>query len=78
MLSMATKDRIAALRLPPSPERWISWILGGRDGRLLIVTVAALFGRPVVALVAVTITTFSSLLIRIALTRATIAAARRG
>jgi hypothetical protein len=34
LLSMASKDRAAALRLPAAPERALGWLLGGRDGRL--------------------------------------------
>jgi len=78
MLSMATKDRIAALRLPPAPERWISYVLGGRDGRLFLVTICAVLGRPVLGLILVTVTTVLSLVVRVSLTRATIIAARRG
>src|SRR5918995_24454 len=37
LLSMASKDRAAALGLPPAPERALGWLLGGRDGRLLLV-----------------------------------------
>jgi CDP-L-myo-inositol myo-inositolphosphotransferase len=78
ILSMATKDRIAALRLAPAPERYIAWLLGGRDGRLLLVTLAALAGLPVLALAAITVTSFASLGVRLTLTRATFRAARRG
>jgi len=77
ILSMATKDRIAALRLPPAPERRIGYLLGGRDGRLLVIVVCALFGAPALALAVVTATSFASLLIRLVLTRATIRAAGR-
>jgi 1L-myo-inositol 1-phosphate cytidylyltransferase / CDP-L-myo-inositol myo-inositolphosphotransferase len=77
ILSMATKDRIAALRLPPAPERWISYVLGGRDGRLLLIALAALFGRPELALVLVAVTSLLSLVIRLVLIRGTVNAARR-
>ena len=56
LLSMATKDRAAALGLPPAPERALGWLLGGRDGRLLLVAVGALLGAPIAALAAVTTT----------------------
>lgn len=69
MLSMASKDRIAALGLPPPPERWIGWLMGGRDARLLIVTVCALLGAPAAALAAITVTTTLSLAARLALSR---------
>ena len=65
MLQMASKDRIAALRLPPAPERRLGLLLGGRDGRLLIVAVGALVGQPVLTLGAVTATSFLSLGLRI-------------
>ncbi len=69
MLSMATKDRIAALALPPPPERALGWLLGGRDGRLLLVTVGALLGRPVATLAAVVLTSAASLFLRVVLAR---------
>jgi choline kinase/phosphatidylglycerophosphate synthase len=72
MLSMATKDRIAALGIPPAPERWIGFLLGGRDARLLLVSVGALLGRPLLALAAVTVTSAVSLAVRLLLTRSTL------
>ena len=69
MLSMASKDRIAALGLPPPPERWIGWLMGGRDARLLIVAVCALLGAPTAALVAITVTSSLSLAARLVLVR---------
>jgi hypothetical protein len=56
LLSMASKDRAAALGLPPAPERALGWLLGGRDGRLLLVAVGAVLGAPVAALAATTAT----------------------
>ena len=76
MLSMATKDRITALRLPAPPERWIGYLLGGHDGRFLIATIGAIAGRPVLVLAVITVTSLASLAIRMLLTRATIVAAR--
>jgi len=61
MLSMATKDRIAALGMAPPPERWIGWLMGGRDARLFIVAVCALFGEPTLALVVIAVTSALSL-----------------
>ena len=69
LLSMATKDRIAALGIPPAPERWIGFLLGGRDGRLLIVAIAAILGSPLAALIATTITSGLSLFARLLLVR---------
>jgi hypothetical protein len=66
---MATKDRITALGLPPAPERWIGFVFGGRDARLLIVTVFAILELPSVALASVAITSGASLAIRLYLTR---------
>lgn len=56
MLSMASKDRISALGMLPAPERALGFLLGGRDGRLLLVAVGAVLGRPVLALAAVVVT----------------------
>ena len=69
LLSMASKDRAAALGLPPAPDRALGWLLGGRDGRLLLVAVGALLGAPVAALVAVTATSALSLGLRVAFLR---------
>jgi hypothetical protein len=62
LLSMASKDRAVALGLPPAPERPLGWLLGGRDGRLLLVAVGA-------ALAAVTATSTLSLGLRVAFVR---------
>ena len=56
LLSMATKDRAAALGLPRDRERALSFLLGGRDGRLLLVAVFALLRRPAAGLLAITLT----------------------
>src|SRR5215207_5406233 len=69
LLSMASKDRAAALGLPPAPERALGWLLGGRDGRLLLVAVGALLGAPLATLVAVTATSALSLGLRVAFLR---------
>jgi 1L-myo-inositol 1-phosphate cytidylyltransferase / CDP-L-myo-inositol myo-inositolphosphotransferase len=69
LLSMASKDRAAALGLPPAPERALGWLLGGRDGRLLLVAMGALLGAPVAALAAVTATSALSLGLRVAFLR---------
>jgi hypothetical protein len=53
---MASKDRAAALGLLPAPERALGWVLGGRDGRLLLIAAGAVLGAPVAALAAVTTT----------------------
>jgi 1L-myo-inositol 1-phosphate cytidylyltransferase / CDP-L-myo-inositol myo-inositolphosphotransferase len=69
LLSMASKDRAAALGLPPAPERALGWLLGGRDGRLLLVAVGALLGAPLATLAAVTATSALSLGLRVAFLR---------
>jgi 1L-myo-inositol 1-phosphate cytidylyltransferase / CDP-L-myo-inositol myo-inositolphosphotransferase len=69
LLSMASKDRAAALGLRPAPERALGWLLGGRDGRLLLVAVGALLGAPLATLVAVTATSALSLGLRVAFLR---------
>jgi hypothetical protein len=61
MLSMATKDRIAALGMAPPPERWLGWLMGGRDARLLIVAVCAVVAAPSMALAAIVLTSAVSL-----------------
>ena len=78
MLSMASKDRITALRLPQPPERGISLLLGGRDARLLVVTIGAIAGEPLAALIVIAVTSLASLLVRLALVRSTFRAGRRG
>jgi 1L-myo-inositol 1-phosphate cytidylyltransferase / CDP-L-myo-inositol myo-inositolphosphotransferase len=70
LLSMATKDRITALGIPPAPERRIGSLLGGRDGRLAIIAIAALLGSPSGALLGVTLTSGVSLVARLLLVRA--------
>jgi CTP:molybdopterin cytidylyltransferase MocA len=47
----------------------LGWLLGGRDGRLLLVAVGAVLGAPLAALVAVTATSALSLGLRIAFLR---------
>jgi 1L-myo-inositol 1-phosphate cytidylyltransferase / CDP-L-myo-inositol myo-inositolphosphotransferase len=69
LLSMASKDRATALGLPPAPERPLGWLLGGRDGRLLLVAVGAVLGAPVAALAAITATSALSLGLRVAFLR---------
>jgi 1L-myo-inositol 1-phosphate cytidylyltransferase / CDP-L-myo-inositol myo-inositolphosphotransferase len=69
LLSMASKDRAAALGLPPAPERALGWLLGGRDGRLLLVAVGAVLGASVAGLAAVTATSALSLGLRVAFLR---------
>lgn len=69
MLSMATKDRVAALGLQPPSERRIGWLLGGRDGRLFLVFVLALVGEPLWALAVTAATSLFSSVIRVGFAR---------
>jgi phosphatidylglycerophosphate synthase len=65
LLSMATKDRIASLGLAAAPERRLNLLLGGRDGRLLLVALSALVGQPLWALAAIVVTCGLSLVLRL-------------
>jgi 1L-myo-inositol 1-phosphate cytidylyltransferase / CDP-L-myo-inositol myo-inositolphosphotransferase len=67
MLSMATKDRIAALDLPSTGERRIGLLLGGRDGRLLLIAACALFERPALGLGVVAVTSLGAVAVRVGL-----------
>lgn len=66
MLSMASKDRAKLLGLPAAPEGWIGWLLGGRDGRLLLIALTAAAGLPVLGLLITAITSLLSLGVRLA------------
>ena len=65
LLSMATRDRIAALGLPPGPEHRLGYLLSGRDGRLLLVAVSAVVGKPEAALAAVALTSGLGAMLRV-------------
>ncbi|MGH2684308.1 MAG: CDP-alcohol phosphatidyltransferase family protein, partial [Actinomycetota bacterium] len=69
MLSMATKDRVAALGLEPPSERRIGWLLGGRDGRLFLVFLIALIGEPMWALGVTASTSLVSAALRVGFAR---------
>jgi CDP-L-myo-inositol myo-inositolphosphotransferase len=69
MLSMATKDRVAALGLEPPSERRIGWLLGGRDGRLFLIAVLAVLGQPAAALAATAATSLLSAGLRVSFAR---------
>ena len=64
ILSMASKDRIAALGLRGPIERGPGYALAGRDGRLLLVTIGAIAGAPLLTLIAVTLASAVSLTLR--------------
>jgi choline kinase/phosphatidylglycerophosphate synthase len=65
MLSMAVKDRARALGLRPAPERALSYLLGGRDGRLLLIAIASVAGQPLVGVAAVAGTSALALILRV-------------
>ena len=69
ILSMATKDRVAALGLQPPSERRLGWLLGGRDGRLFLIAVLAILGLPVAALAATAATSLLSSALRVSFAR---------
>jgi len=69
LLSTAARDRATALGVPPAQERRIGWLLGGRDGRLLLIAVAAVVSSPVAALLAVSATSLLTLVVRVAYLR---------
>jgi phosphatidylglycerophosphate synthase len=66
MLSMASKDRAALLGLPRAPEAWIGRLLGGRDGRMLLIAIAAVVGQPLIGLGVVAVTSLVAVAIRVA------------
>ena len=65
ILSMATKDRMVVLGLSGSPERAISYMMAGRDGRMLLIAVLAILGLPVAALAAIAATSTVALIVRV-------------
>jgi 1L-myo-inositol 1-phosphate cytidylyltransferase / CDP-L-myo-inositol myo-inositolphosphotransferase len=67
LLSMATKDRASALGLSPAPERGLAFLLGGRDGRLLLVALGSMTARPTLTLIAVCATSAISVALRLLL-----------
>jgi hypothetical protein len=64
---MALKDRAAAYRLLLFPERFLGYFLGGRDGRLFLVALFAVLGQPLLALLAVTVTSWVAAAVRLGL-----------
>ncbi len=66
LLSMAIKDRLATLSLQGPSERALGWLMGGRDGRLLTITLLAAAHRPMAALAVVSGTSLLSSLLRVA------------
>jgi choline kinase/phosphatidylglycerophosphate synthase len=71
ILSMASKDRLAALGIHLSRERGLGYAFGGRDGRLLLVAVLSLLGQPLIALASVAATSGLALLLRALAARST-------
>jgi len=69
VMSMASKDRVWSLGLPPAPERAIGFLLGGRDGRLLLIALFAVLHRPSLGLGAVTTAAWLSVAVRVVAVR---------
>jgi choline kinase/phosphatidylglycerophosphate synthase len=69
VLAQAGKERSTVLGLPAPTEHVLGYLLGGRDGRLLLVTAWAVMGRPLAALVAFSVAWVVSLVIRVFLVR---------
>jgi CDP-L-myo-inositol myo-inositolphosphotransferase len=78
LLSTATKDRIAVLGLPAAPEARLNLLLAGRDGRLLLVAIAALAGEPLWGLAAIVVVGSLSLLLRLSFVLRRASRQRRG
>jgi hypothetical protein len=55
--------------LPVANERGLSWLLGGRDGRILLVAVFSVAGLPVAALTGVAVTSLITLALRLVAVR---------
>lgn len=66
LLSMASKDRMTALGVRGPSERLLGWLMGGRDGRLLAIAVLSIVGRPLVALIVVSVTSLLASALRVA------------
>ncbi|HYH28259.1 MAG TPA: NTP transferase domain-containing protein [Actinomycetota bacterium] len=69
MLSMAVKDRLTANRLRGPSERVLGWLLGGRDGRILLITILGALQLPLAALVVTASTSLLASALRTALAR---------
>jgi phosphatidylglycerophosphate synthase len=69
LLAQAGKERSTVLGLPAPTERLLGYLLGGRDGRLFLVTAWAVLGHPMVALVAFSVAWVASVIIRVFLVK---------
>jgi choline kinase/phosphatidylglycerophosphate synthase len=69
LLAQAGKERSSVLGLPAPTERLLGYMLGGRDGRLFLVTAWAVLGHPMVALVAFSVAWVGSVIIRVFLVK---------
>jgi CDP-L-myo-inositol myo-inositolphosphotransferase len=65
ILPMATKDRVQLMGLRHDRDAFGSRLLGGRDGRLLIVAVGSMVGLPLLTLVAVALSSGVGLIPRL-------------
>jgi 1L-myo-inositol 1-phosphate cytidylyltransferase / CDP-L-myo-inositol myo-inositolphosphotransferase len=67
ILAMTGMGWTAMLRMPAAAERLVGFSLGGRDGRLFLVTAWAVLGHPMVALVAFLLAWAVSVVVRVVL-----------
>jgi 1L-myo-inositol 1-phosphate cytidylyltransferase / CDP-L-myo-inositol myo-inositolphosphotransferase len=67
ILAMTGMAWTTVLRVPAAAERLVGLSLGGRDGRLFLVTAWALLGHPMVALVAFLVAWAVSVIVRVVL-----------
>jgi 1L-myo-inositol 1-phosphate cytidylyltransferase / CDP-L-myo-inositol myo-inositolphosphotransferase len=65
ILSMATKDRVQLMGLRPDRDTFGSHLLGGRDGRLLIVALGSISGFPLATIAAIALTSGGGLISRL-------------
>ena len=65
ILPMATKDRVQLMGLRHERDAFGSHLLGGRDGRLLIVAVGSILGQPLPTIAAVALTSGAGLIPRL-------------
>ena len=64
VVAMGTKEASDTYGLPPATEHLLGFILGGRDGRLLLVAGGAILGRPMLAVVVMSTAWVTSVITR--------------
>jgi choline kinase/phosphatidylglycerophosphate synthase len=68
-VATAARPRFTEIELPPSAERRLGFLLGGRDGRMLLLAASAVIGVPVAGLAAAGTTYLSTVAVRTVLVR---------